>query len=320
MNFYNGPKLDYYHGLSIVLPGDQSGYFFAKLLSPTIDVVDIPRPHLGLVCRWFENEPYWGTRLYQFGVAVAVVSMPGVRGFDLGLAEDTEERLRAVFGLITDETARKVQRHLPGLEDLRRAQQAERDYHRALWGIAHTADWDTRPVVQPTKPEPSVAEVAAMYPAAGAFLTGERYAGGAKTKAPAGIRAMDRLMNGDDLQQVLAAMETDLMRSTPESREFPGRYLEYGPSDVSGRPVLRSRQLAPALEVTIHESDPYDLDLLKGFHADLLGKRPLPEPYYLAAFHRDGKVVLVEHVIGEYEPWLQRTANDSEFVAHVVQI
>lgn len=319
MKFYSGTK-DYYHGLSIVLPGDQSGYFFRNLLSPVIDVVEIPRPHLGLVCRWFPNEPYWGTRLYQYGVAVAVVSMPGVRGFDLGLAEDTEESLRAVFGLMTDETARKVQRHLPGLEDLRMAQQAEREYHRALWEIEHTADWDTRPVVQPTKPEPSVAEVALTYPAAAAFLTAERYAGGAKAKAPAGLRAMNQLMNGDNPEQVIAAMEHELMQSLPESPEFPGRYLKYGPGDLTGRPVVHSEQIAPTLQVTIHESNSYDFGLLSEFHEDLLGKRPLPEPYYLAAFHRDSNIVLIEHIVGEYAPWLLKTANDAALVAHVIQI
>ena len=101
MGFYDGPK-DYYHGLSIVLPGDQPGYFFRTLLSPVIDVVDIPRPHIHLVSCWFPNDPYWATRLYQWGVAVAVVSMSGVRGFDRGLAEDTDESLRVVFGLMTD--------------------------------------------------------------------------------------------------------------------------------------------------------------------------------------------------------------------------
>lgn len=317
MDFYDGPKMDYYSGISVILPRDQWG-FFAKSLSPAIDVVDVGR--LKLVCRWFDNDPYFATTMYQDGVAVAVVYMPGVSGFDRGLAEDTPENLRAVFGLMSDEAARNVQRHLPGLEDLRNGQRAERQYHRAMWNIDHTAEWDTRPIVQPVKPEPAVAVVAVKYPAAAAFLTAERYAGSAKTKAPAGIRAMNRLMNGDDLQQVLADMEHDLMRSVPESKEFPGRFLKYGPKDFSGRSVLRSQQLAPALEVTIHESDPYDLDLLKGFHEDLIGKRPLPGPYYLAAFHGDGKVVLVEHIVGEYEPWLQRTANDAAFVAHVVQI
>ena len=43
-------------------------------------------------------------------------------------------------------------------------------------------------------------------------------------------------------------------------------------------------------------------------------------PYYLAGFLRDGTVVLVEHIIGEYEPWLHRTVDDAAFVAHVVQI
>jgi hypothetical protein len=318
MGFYDGPKVDYYSGISVILPGDKSNNFFAKSLSPAIDVVDVNR--FSVVCRWFDNDPYWGTTMHQHGVAVAVVYMPGVSGFDRGLAEDTPENLRAVFGLMTEEAARNVQQHLPGLEELRRKQWAEDKYHRALWDIEHTAEWDTRPVIQPTKPEPSVAEVAIKYPAAAAYLTAERYAGTSKAKAPAGIRAMNRLMNGDDIQQVLAAMEHELMRSVPESKDFPGRFLKYGPTDLSGRSVLRSQQLAPALEVTIHESDPYDLDLLKGFHEDLIGKRPLPGPYYLAAFHRDGKAVLVEHVIGEYEPWLLRTANDAAFVAHVVQI
>ena len=206
MGFYDGPKMDYYHGLSIVLPGDQPGYFFAKLLSATMDVVDVGR--FGLVCRWFDNDPYRATTMHQHGVAVAAVSMPGVSGFERGLAEDTEESLRSVFGLMTDDTALNVQRHLPGLEDLRRAQLAERKYHRALWDIEHTADWDTRPVMQPVKPHPSVVELAAKFPAAAAYLCAERYAGGPKAKAPAGVRAMNHLMDGDDLQQVLAAMET----------------------------------------------------------------------------------------------------------------
>jgi hypothetical protein len=309
--------MDYY-GISITLPGDNPSYVFAKSQSPEIDVVDVGR--LGLVCRWFDNDPYWATTMHQHGVAVAVVSMPGVSRFERGLVEDTEESLRSVFGLMTDETGRNVQRHLPGLEDLRRAQLAERKYHRALWNIKHRAEWDTRPVVPPVKPEPSVAEVAAKYPAAAAFLTAERYAGGTKSKAPAGIRAMNRLMNGDDLEQVLAAMEHELLRSVAESREFPGRFLRYGPADLSGRPVLRSLELAPTLEAIIHDSEPYDLGLLSDFHEDLLVKRSLPAPYYLAAFRRDGKIVLVEHIVGEYEPWSLRTANDAAFVAHVMQI
>jgi len=175
-------------------------------------------------------------------------------------------------------------------------------------------------VVQPVKPGASVAEVAAKYPAAAAYLTAERYAASTKAKAPAGIRAMNRLKIGDDLQQVLVAMEHELMRSVAESREFPGRFLKYGPADLSGRPVLWSQDLAPTLEATIHDSEPYDLGLLGEFHGDLLGKRPLPAPYYLAAFRRDRKIVLVEHIVGDYEPWLLKTADNAAFVAHVMQI
>ena len=45
-----------------------------------------------------------------------------------------------------------------------------------------------------------------------------------------------------------------------------------------------------------------------------------PNPYYLGGVSPGRESVLVEHIVGEYEPWFQRTANDAAFVAHVVQI
>ena len=71
MKFYNGPKMDYYCGLSIVLPRDDR--FFAQSLAPAIDVVDVGR--LGLCVGGSTKICYWGLTIHQFGVAVAVVRM-----------------------------------------------------------------------------------------------------------------------------------------------------------------------------------------------------------------------------------------------------
>jgi hypothetical protein len=254
---------------------------------------------LGLTCMFIDSDPYWAAVVYQYGFPVASIDCIGSQAELLrGLAEDTPEKLRNVFG-ITEESGQNVRERLPGLGELRKAQWLEAGYQRALWNMEHKAVWDTRSVGTPVRPDPPIETLLIRYPAAATYLAAERLASASRTQE-VGLRAMSRLKNGEDHHQVLADMTRDSMRaSIRESAYYPGRYLIYGPTDlVSKGPIESSHRLSPSIEVTIHPA----------------------VPFHLAVFSRNGKVVLVEHCIDDYESWLQRISNDSAFVAHIEQI
>jgi hypothetical protein len=284
-----------YYGLPVTLATEQPVVVARYAQSSSRGEAEIGR--LGLTCMFIDSDPWWAAVIYQYGVPIAIVEcIANQAGLIRGLAEDTLEKLRDTFG-IADRAAGPSA--LSGLEELRKAQRAEADYRQVLWNNEHRASWDTRPPEAAVKPEPSVESLSPMYPAAAAYLSAERIASVSKTR-DAGLKAMDRLTNGEDYKQVLADLKKDSMRaSIPESAYYPGRHLVYG---LSG-PVIQgqvecSRRLSPSIEVTLYPED----------------------PFHVAIFYRNGAIVLTEHCIEEYPDWLRKTENDQVFLAHVEQI
>ena len=97
---------------------------------------------------------------------------------------------------------------IEGLKDLERCKEAWDSYHRAFDRMMSDQDNDgARP---PKCPAQTVEELSAKYPRASAYLTAQSLSGASHyAKSAAGRKALERIINGEDHEQVIADMKAE---------------------------------------------------------------------------------------------------------------
>lgn len=97
---------------------------------------------------------------------------------------------------------------IDGLKDLERCKEAWDSYHRAFYRMMSDQDNDgARP---PKCPAHTVEELAAKYPRASAYLTAQSWSVASHYgKSAAGRKALERIINGEDHEQVITEMKAE---------------------------------------------------------------------------------------------------------------
>jgi hypothetical protein len=97
---------------------------------------------------------------------------------------------------------------IEGLEAIRKAMNAEENYHMAFNRMMEDADNDG--AFAPRRPQASSQELKGQYPKAAAYLKAESYSYSSNyVQAGAGKKALERIINGEDYATVLADMEKE---------------------------------------------------------------------------------------------------------------
>lgn len=97
---------------------------------------------------------------------------------------------------------------IEGLKDLERCKEAWDSYHRAFDRMM--SDQDNDGAHPPKRPAQTVEELVAKYPRASAYLTAQSWSGASHyAKSAAGRKALERIINGEDHEQVIAEMKAE---------------------------------------------------------------------------------------------------------------
>lgn len=114
------------------------------------------------------------------------------------IAEKTEERETAEY-------RQNLRDAIPGLKELEAANEEQAAYREAFSRAMDSGDG-----IYPAKPKSDPAELSAQYPMAAAMLRAESYSRAINSrKASAGRKAVERILNGEDREKVIADMEAD---------------------------------------------------------------------------------------------------------------
>lgn len=114
------------------------------------------------------------------------------------LAEQTEERETA-------ERHDNFRAAIPGLKELEAAKAEQAAYREAFARAV-----DSGSGIYPAKPKNDPVELSARYPMAAAMLRAESYSRAANySKASAGRKAVERILDGDDWEKAVSDMEAE---------------------------------------------------------------------------------------------------------------
>lgn len=96
---------------------------------------------------------------------------------------------------------------IEGLAELQAARDAEANYH---YEVNRRFENEALSSMLPARPEVSASEVSAKYPRAAAYVKAEGWTHANNyAKNAAGRKALERIINGEDHEQVLAEMEAE---------------------------------------------------------------------------------------------------------------
>ena len=96
---------------------------------------------------------------------------------------------------------------IEGLAELQAARDAEANYHHE---VNRRFDDEALSSFMPARPKVSSKDVAAKYPRAGAYVKAESWTYASNyAKNAAGRKALERIINGEDYEQVLAEMDAE---------------------------------------------------------------------------------------------------------------
>jgi hypothetical protein len=96
---------------------------------------------------------------------------------------------------------------IEGLAELQAARDAEAEYHHEF---NRRLEDEALSSIMPARPKVSAEDVAAKHPRAAAYIKAENWTySNNYTKNAAGRKALERIINGEDHEQVLAEMEAE---------------------------------------------------------------------------------------------------------------
>lgn len=105
-------------------------------------------------------------------------------------------------------TATEIEQKIEGLNELRNAIDMEENYRYNVRCMVENEYNDGANSVK--KPMVTVAEIAKKYPRASAYIKAEEWANGNNyTRSTAGRKAMEKIVNGQDYNEAITAMENE---------------------------------------------------------------------------------------------------------------
>lgn len=114
-----------------------------------------------------------------------------------------------------EEDRRKKIAAIEGLDELVAARNAEEEYHNE---INRRMENEALSSFAPARPTVSSKELVAKYPRAAAYIKAEAWTYASHyVKAAAGKKALERIINGEDHEQVLADMEAEWSAAAHEA-------------------------------------------------------------------------------------------------------
>ncbi len=144
------------------------------------------------------------------GISGDAIKMDGSKVMQDGMVDTIKANKSAIVEALKAQIAAEAARYakieaIDGLAEIRAAQAAYGDYRAKLEQAQEdeTAVW-------PARPQPELDDVVRQYPRAAAYVKADEWSlSDNYRKAAAGARALNRIIDGEDYERVLADMESE---------------------------------------------------------------------------------------------------------------